>query len=117
MGDVVSKNADIAIITSDDTRSEDINIINDQIISGINPKKSTYFKPDKIPENQKGFLYTQLPNRQDAFNLAIKIAKSGDTVISCGKGHETSILLGKTDYPWSESEAFRTAFRLKKENV
>jgi len=117
MGDVVSKIADIAIITSDDTRNENINTINAQIISGINPKKSTYFEADKFPENQSGFLYTQLSNRQDAFNLAVKIAKSGDTIIACGKGHETSILLGKTEYPWSETEAFRTAFRLKEKNV
>ena len=66
---------------------------------------------------QSGFLYTQLSNRQDSFNLAVKIAKSGDTIIACGKGHETSILLGKTEYPWSETEAFRTAFRLKEKNV
>lgn len=38
MGLVVSQLADIAIITSDDTRDENIQNINQQIISGIKPE-------------------------------------------------------------------------------
>lgn len=97
MGKVVSEIADIGIVTSDDTRHEDIETINSQIISGM--------KPD--------FIYHNIPNRQEAFNLAVSLSKPGDTIIACGKGHETTILLGNTEYPWSEAEAFRTAFRLK----
>ena len=40
MGEIVSKLANIAFITSDDTRNEKIENINKQIISGIDPKKS-----------------------------------------------------------------------------
>ena len=101
MGRVVSQLADIAVITADDTRHEKIEDINRQIIAGIDQKN-------------KNFTYYDIPNRQDAFNLAIKLARPGDTVIACGKGHETTILHGSTEYPWSEAEAFRTAFRLKK---
>ncbi|MEI8067846.1 MAG: UDP-N-acetylmuramoyl-L-alanyl-D-glutamate--2,6-diaminopimelate ligase [Candidatus Shapirobacteria bacterium] len=102
MGKVVSENANIAIITADDTRDEKVEDINQQIISGI----------VKRPK----FKYFDIPNRQDAFNLAIKLAETGDTIIACGKGHETSILHGKTEYPWSEAEAYRTAFRYKNIN-
>lgn len=101
MGKVVSTLADTAIITADDTRNENISDINQQIISGIKPPKSAKFT------------YFNIPNRQDAFNLAIKIAKKTDIVIACGKGHEKTILHGKTEYPWSEAEAFRTAFKLR----
>lgn len=97
MGKVVSQNSDIAIITADDTRNERVEDINDQIIAGIK-------------ENKK-FIYHNIKNRQDAFNLAVKLSRPGDTVIACGKGHETTILHGKTEYPWSEADAFRTAFR------
>jgi UDP-N-acetylmuramoyl-L-alanyl-D-glutamate--2,6-diaminopimelate ligase len=107
MGQIVSEYADIGIITADDTRQEDINDINNQIISGINQERL----------KQKKFFYYNIPNRQDAFNMAVKIAKPQDTIIACGKGHENTILHGKTEYPWSESEAFRTAFRILKENV
>ena len=118
MGQAVSKIADIAIVTADDTREERIENINQQIISGFDPKQSQKIDPEH-PEitNPNKFHYADIPNRQDAFNLAVALAKTGDTIIACGKGHESSILHGKTDYPWSEAEAFRTAFRLKNEHV
>jgi UDP-N-acetylmuramoyl-L-alanyl-D-glutamate--2,6-diaminopimelate ligase len=101
MGKIASEIADIAIITSDDTRHEKIENINNQIISGISQSR--------IKNGQ--FTYHNVPNRQEAFNLAVKLAKPKDTIIACGKGHENTILHGNTEYPWSESEAFRTAFR------
>ncbi len=120
MGLVTSQLADIAIITSDDTRNENINDINKQIISGI-PSTSIFINTDNfveikkiIKDNPHNFIYFNIPNRQDAFNLAIKLAQSKDIVIAMGKGHENTILHGKTEYPWSESQAFRLAFSLKK---
>ncbi|MDD4026941.1 MAG: UDP-N-acetylmuramyl-tripeptide synthetase [Candidatus Shapirobacteria bacterium] len=123
MGEVVSKLANIALITADDTRNEKIENINKQIISGIDPKKSKLIDykeiiskkqiKEVIELSQKKFVYFNIPSRQDAFNLAIKLSKPEDVVIACGKGHETTILDGHTEYPWSEAEAFRTAFRLK----
>lgn len=122
MGQFVSENSDIAFITADDTRNENVNDINRQIIEGINPDTSLFvdnhhLSPDKIKKiiskNQEKFIYFSIPNRQDAFNLAVKLAKNNDTIIACGKGHETTILHGQTEYPWSEQEAYRTAFRLK----
>lgn len=98
MGRVVSENADITIVTADDTRHEKVENINQQIISGIKPSS----------------IYYNIPNRQDAFNLAVKLATTGDTIIACGKGHETTILHGNTEYPWSEKDAFNTAFQLRK---
>ncbi len=118
MGKVVSDNADIALITADDTRNEKVEEINNQIISGIDLKKAIeidILNPQII--NPKIFHFANIPNRQDAFNLAVKISKAGDTIVACGKGHENTILHGHTEYPWSEAEAFRTAFRQKTENV
>lgn len=124
MGKTVSEIANISIITADDTRDEKIEDINNQIISGIDSKKidfidyqsiktSSQFK--KIAQSAiKKHIYLNIPNRQDAFNFAVKFAEAKDIIIACGKGHETTVLHGKTEYPWSESEAFRTAFRLKK---
>jgi len=124
MGNIVSKLANIALITSDDTRNEKIENINKQIISGIDPKKSELIDHQEIKNkrqiqkiielSKKKFVYFNIPNRQDAFNLAIKLAEPNDVVIACGKGHENTILHGKTEYPWSEAEAFRTAFRFRK---
>lgn len=104
MGEIVSQNSDIAIITADDTRHELVENINKQIIAGIS-------------KQNPNFTYYNIPNRQDAFNLAINLSQPGDTIVACGKGHETTILHGDTEYPWSEAEAFRTAFRLKNAKV
>lgn len=119
MGNIVSKLADVAIITADDTRHEKIEDINRQIISGIDKKfllvdHSLQFSQikNKIKDSQQ-FVYFNIPNRQDAFNLAVKLAQPNDVVIACGKGHENTILHGKIEYPWSETEAFRAAFRNK----
>lgn len=106
MGKIVSELADVAIITADDTRHEKIEKINEQIISGI----------DQSRVKSKKFNFYNIPGRQDAFNYALKIAQPGDTVIACGKGHENTILHGNTEYPWSESEAFRTAIRYRNQN-
>ncbi len=117
MGKVVSTLANIGIITADDTRDEKIEDINQQIISGID---KNYLLIDhtqqlgqikNLVKKTKKFIYFNIPNRQDAFNLAVKLAQSNDTIIACGKGHENTILHGKIEYPWSETEAFRAAFR------
>jgi UDP-N-acetylmuramoyl-L-alanyl-D-glutamate--2,6-diaminopimelate ligase len=117
MGKNVSELSDIAIVTADDTRNEKVEDINQEIISGFNPKSVLLDPINPVISKASVFHYANIANRQDAFNFAIKIAKAGDTVIACGKGHETSILHGNTEYPWSEAEAFRTAFRLKTQNV
>ena len=88
--------ANIAIITSDDTRNEDIKQINQQIISGIDSTHSDFIDIQNIDNHKqiqeiiktanKKFIYFNIPNRQDAFNLAIKLAEPYDVVIACGKG-------------------------------
>lgn len=123
MGNIVSKFANIALITADDTRNEKVEEINKQIISGIDPNKSELIDYQEINTKKQiqnvleiaknRFVYFNIPNRQDAFNLSIKLAQPNDVIIACGKGHETTILHGHTEYPWSESEAFRTAFRFQ----
>lgn len=113
MGRISTDLADITIITSDDTRQENIQDINQQIISGIDKKNQQVSTPDTNQINQllskDRHIFFNVPDRQEAFNLAVSLAKKGDTVIACGKGHETTILHGKTEYPWSEKEAFKTA--------
>lgn len=119
MGQIASELADIAIITADDTRNEKIEDINNQIIDGINQDSifinnlSDFHQIKKTLKDSNKFVYFNIPNRQDAFNFAIKLAQPNDTIVACGKGHEDTILQGNTEYPWSESEAFRSAFKIK----
>ncbi len=121
MGLSVYQNANIAFITADDTRNEDIAKINKDIIRGIPDKLSQNIPPPSTAkdyryldqQSEKLFIYINQPDRQLAFNQAVILAKSGDTIVACGKGHETTILHGDTEFPWSETEAFRTSFRYR----
>ncbi|MFD3157433.1 UDP-N-acetylmuramoyl-L-alanyl-D-glutamate--2,6-diaminopimelate ligase [Haloimpatiens sp. FM7330] len=80
MGDIGSKLSDIAIVTSDNPRTEDPMSIIQDVISGI--KKDNY---------------VTIENRKEAIKKAMKIAQKGDVVVVAGKGHEDyQILKDKT---------------------
>ncbi len=40
---------------------------------------------------------------------AVCLARPGDLVISCGKGHEQSMCFGETEYAWDDRQAMRAA--------
>ncbi len=100
MGEIAERLADVAIITSDDTRGESQDEIAAQIISGM--KNTPLKSPSLIKEGVGGVLIEN--DRKKAIEMAIGMAKSGDVVLLAGKGHEKSILLGKTEYPWSDEK-------------
>jgi UDP-N-acetylmuramoyl-L-alanyl-D-glutamate--2,6-diaminopimelate ligase len=50
-----------------------------------------------------------VPDRGEAILLACQMARAGDVVIACGKGHEQSMCFGTTEYPWDDREAMRRA--------
>jgi UDP-N-acetylmuramoyl-L-alanyl-D-glutamate--2,6-diaminopimelate ligase len=114
MGEIATRLADVVIITSDDTRSESQDEIYKQIISGINPKfiYTTSFPPPNLGGGIKkggivvGKVFKE-NDRRKAIEMAIKMAKPGDVVLLAGKGHEKTILRGKTEIPWSDQETAR----------
>lgn len=92
MGKASAAYADVIILTEEDYRTEDVNVIIDEIASGI-------------PVGAEVHRY---PDRNKAIAFALSAGKPGDTVIITGKGHEKSIARGKIEYPWSDQEAVRT---------
>lgn len=98
MGIAADKYADFSIITAEDPRTEDVNEICNEIATGFNG------------ENEK---YKIMTNRGEAINFAINyLAKGGDIVVICGKGHEKSMCFGKKEYPWSDQEAAKEALNV-----
>ena len=112
MGEIAGKMADYIILTAEDPRSEDVRDIIDEIAEGckktkvqVGEKKNTI---SFLKSNRKYFF--QIPDRQEAINFAIrKLAKSGDVILLCGKGHEQSMCYGRTEYPWDEKQAVNKA--------
>ncbi len=121
MGKMSSKYADVIILTSEDPRSESVEKIMEQILSGINPK-SEIRNPKQIKnskfkiQNKKKYIL-KIPDRQEAINTAINMAKKGDFVVVTGKGHEKSMNYGKGEVAWSDYEAVKRALELKVSKV
>lgn len=100
MGEIVSRLADYFIITTDDSYDEKIDVIINQIKSGIE-------------KNQGGMFTTK--SRKKALKLAVSLAKPGDTIALLGKGHEKTLNVdGKTEIVWSDQEMIYEALLNKK---
>ena len=80
-GEILAEHSDIVIITEDDSRDEDPNLIAEGFIQGAT-KCGKVLGRDLFKELDRG----------KAIELAIHMAKPGDVVLILGKGHEKSIL-------------------------
>ncbi len=90
MGEVATTNADFAIVTSDNPRTEDPLAIIEEIKPGL-----------------KGSAYTIIPDRKAAIHTIISMAKPGDTVLLAGKGAEDYQEIHHVKHPFSDrGEAF-----------
>jgi len=102
MGEVAKRYADTTILTAEDPRTEKVADINAEIQRGwdsVNIPKRTLVTFDT----------DDVANRKEAINYAVKLAKAGDVVIVCGKGHEKSMCFGTTEYAWSDVKEVKEA--------
>ena len=106
MGKISSEYCDIVIVTAEDPRSENIEKITDEVISGIKNSR------DRIKNNT----LLRISDRQKAITEAIKMAKKDDAVLLTGKSHEKSMNYGKGEEPWDEYEAVRKALGVRNNN-
>ena len=102
MGKASSKYSDVIILTSEDPRSESVGKIMSEISSGIqNSKFPPSFCNAELRRAGKIKIF-KIPNRQEAIQTAIKMARKGDFVLITGKSHEKSMNYGKGEEPWDE---------------
>lgn len=100
MGSVAGRLADKVIVTAEDPRTEDLDaIIAESVVAAMAEGK------------QEGLDLFRVPDRGEAIYLACQMARPGDVVITCGKGHEQSMCFGTVEYPWSDHAALRSALR------
>ncbi len=91
MGRIASEYSDIAIVTSDNPRTEDPALIIKDIIPGI-----------------KNENYEVIEDRTDAIKYAVNLAVEGDIIVIAGKGHETYQIIGKTKTHYDDHEVAGT---------
>lgn len=118
MGKISAQFADIIILTAEDPRDEPVEKINSEIIGGIKDSRFEIAREEGIRnqgsgirENKKYII--EIPDRTEAIQYAISLAKKGDIVITTGKSHEKSMNYGKGEEPWSEYEAVKEALKMK----
>jgi UDP-N-acetylmuramoyl-L-alanyl-D-glutamate--2,6-diaminopimelate ligase len=93
MGEVVTRLADRAIVTSDNPRSEAPEAIIDEIRTGMDGEE------------------TVEPARAAAIALAVEEAGEGDVVVIAGKGHEQGQEFRDRTIPFDDREVARDALR------
>ena len=74
MGKIATRKSTLAIITSDNPRTEDPAAIIKEIEAGVEPQNFSK--------------YTSIPDRKEAMKMAIKFAEPKDIILVAGKGHE-----------------------------
>jgi UDP-N-acetylmuramoyl-L-alanyl-D-glutamate--2,6-diaminopimelate ligase len=95
MGKIAGELSDIAIVTSDNPRTEDPQRIIDEIVEGMPPKAAV----------------TQEADRRSAIHSALRQARAGDVVLIAGKGHEDYQVIGKEKIHFSDREIVQDFIR------
>ncbi len=116
MGAVAADRSDLAIVTTDNPRTEDPRAIITEIESGMivsgrriaSPAEAYSAIPGKTP-------YLVIPDRAEAISAAIMLAQSGDVVVLAGKGHEDYQIVGNARRHFDDREVAREAI-LKSSN-
>lgn len=101
MGKIGVSYADLAIITSDNPRTEDPMAIIADILAGVEGTETPYLVEE---------------NRRKAIRLAMQQARKDDIIVLAGKGHENYQLLGKEKTHLDEREEVASALCEMKES-
>ncbi len=102
MAEVSIDLADFSIFTAEDPRTESLDDILAEMASAATQKGGV-----------EGTTFWRIRDRGEAIRKAVAIAKHGDLVIACGKGHEQSMCFETMEYPWDDRTAMRAALAEK----
>ena len=97
MGEIAERLSDIAIVTSDNPRTEDPHKIVEQVLEGM-----------------KGKNHIVEEDRDIAISKAVKLAEAKDIILIAGKGHETYQILGRKKIHFDDREIARREIVKKK---
>lgn len=98
MGNIATKKSTLAIITSDNPRTEDPGQIIKEIEAGV--------------ESQNFSKYTSIPDRKEAIKMAIKFAEPKDIILVAGKGHENYQEINGVKHHFDDKEVINELWKL-----
>lgn len=94
MGKIAAKLADRIFLTDEESYNEDPKVIRDMVMEGIK-------------EGRGDAKTTEVADRREAIEKAMKIAKTGDIILVTGMGHEQFRIVNGKKLPWNDSEVVR----------
>lgn len=95
MGAAAEAYADDIVLTSDNPRNEDPDVIIDDILTGVRDKARVRIQPD----------------RARAIGEVLNALKAGDIVVVAGKGHEAYQEIGSERRPFSDRDLIQSLLR------
>jgi UDP-N-acetylmuramoyl-L-alanyl-D-glutamate--2,6-diaminopimelate ligase len=98
MGNIATKKSTLAIITSDNPRTEDPAVIIKEIEAGVEPQNFSK--------------YTSIPDRREAIKMAIKFAEPKDIILVAGKGHENYQEINGVKHHFDDKEVINELWKL-----
>jgi hypothetical protein len=98
MGAAAASLADVAILTSDNPRSEDPLAILAAMLDGVL----------SVPRDQRARVIIE-PDRAAAISQAVALATPGDVIVVAGKGHETGQYVAGAVLPFDDREVTAAA--------
>ncbi|MEC5158722.1 UDP-N-acetylmuramoyl-L-alanyl-D-glutamate--2,6-diaminopimelate ligase [Chryseobacterium sp. MP_3.2] len=98
MGKIATRKSTLAIITSDNPRTENPANIIKEIEAGVEPQNFSK--------------YTSIPDRREAIKMAIKFAEPKDIILVAGKGHENYQEINGVKHHFDDQETIVELARL-----
>jgi UDP-N-acetylmuramoyl-L-alanyl-D-glutamate--2,6-diaminopimelate ligase len=112
MGEAVGARVDVAIITSDNPRTEAPEAIAEPVEEGVRANGLPRLAPQEVASTRRGYVVEL--DRQRAIALAIDAARPGDVVLVAGKGHEDYQIVGTTKRPFDDRVEARRALEARR---
>ena len=109
MGEVAARRSDIAVVTSDNPRTEDPLQIVAQVCQGVARVHAREWTAAEAAAGA-GRGYVVIPDRRAAIRFAVSLLRPHDVLLVAGKGHEDYQILGTTRIHFDDREELRAAF-------
>jgi len=98
MAETSARLADLTVLTAEDPRTESLDAILAEMAEGACAGGGI-----------EGQTFWRIPDRGEAIRFATRLARPGDLVVACGKGHEQSMCFGEVEHAWDDRIAMRSA--------
>lgn len=102
MGTAAAEGADLAVVTSDNPRTEDPEEIIAEVTPGLEKGGLRRISVGKAKSGEKGYLVEA--DRRAAIEQAVSLAKEDDVVLIAGKGHENYQIVDGEKRPFDDRQ-------------